>query len=93
MSTICTQITTAAETLLTMRAATSAAETLLTMRNAPVALQSGLRTPNDKELRRGLPSTFNVRDIVRPNGRKDKEFFSPTGQKFRSIKQAVISSS
>jgi len=78
MSTICTQITTAAETLMTMR-------------NAPKTPQSGIRTPNDKELQRGLPSTFRVRDIVRPNGRKDKEFFSPSGQKFRSIKQAVIS--
>lgn len=71
----------------------AAAETLISMNNVPNTVPDGLRHPSDAECKRGLPSTFFVRDIVRPNGRKDKEFFSPTGQKFRSIKRAVIGSS
>lgn len=68
------------------------ASTLEWMRNVTVELSPpalGLRRPTLKERGHGLPTSYWVKDIVRPNGRKDKEFFSQTGMKFRSIKQAV----
>ena len=65
----------------------AAAETLMSM---STSVPVGMRHPTEAECRRGLPVTFFVRDMVRPNGRKDKEFFSPSGQKFRSIKSAAI---
>jgi len=51
----------------------------------------GIRRPTFSEVQRGLPAHFWVKDIVRPNGRKDKKFFSPEGVSFRSMKQAAES--
>jgi len=50
-----------------------------------------IRRPTFSEVQRGLPAHFWVKDIVRPNGRKDKKFFSPKGVSFRSMKQAAKS--
>lgn len=54
-------------------------------------LVDGLRRASIKEVQRGLPAYFWVQDIVRPNGRKDKKFYSPEGVSFRSMKQAAAS--
>jgi len=49
---------------------------------------NGLRRPTFLEVQKGLPAYFWVQDIVRPNGRKDKKYFSPSGTYFRSMKAA-----
>ena len=51
----------------------------------------GLRRASFREVQRDLPAHFWVKDIVRPNGRKDKMFYSPDGVSFRSMKQAAAS--
>jgi hypothetical protein len=46
---------------------------------------SGLRRPTFSEVQKDLPGHYWVQDIVRPNGRKDKKYFSPEGKSFRSM--------
>ena len=45
----------------------------------------GLRRPTFSEVQKDLPAHYWVQDIVRPNGRKDKKYFSPEGKSFRSM--------
>ena len=45
----------------------------------------GYRRSIASEHARGIPMTFFVREISRPNGRVDKQYASPDGKKFRSI--------
>jgi len=66
------------------------AETLNILKDASIEM-SGLRLSNESERSRGLPASFLVREINRPSGRVDKEYFSPTGQKFRSLVGVVRS--
>lgn len=73
---------------------TNAASILVWMKNVVVAIdppRARLRRPTPHECARGLPNCFWVRDIVRSNGRRDKEFFSQHGVKFRSLKKAAQS--
>ena len=48
----------------------------------------GLRRPTFSEVQKDLPAHYWVQDIVRPNGRKDKKYFSPQGKSFRSMRTA-----
>lgn len=45
------------------------------------------RSPNAREIKTGIPCGFSVKETFRNNGRVDKEYFSPTGQRFRSMVQ------
>ena len=53
--------------------------------------QSPPKTPNPKAPKtpgktpKPVPDGFNVVEITRPNGRKDKEFVGPDGKRYRSI--------
>ena len=45
------------------------------------------RSPNAREIEKGIPCDFSVKEIFRSNGRVDREYFSSTGKRFRSIVQ------
>ena len=43
----------------------------------------------DEEIAKGVPLTFYVREMVRPSGRLEKEYYDPNGVKYRSIVQIM----
>ena len=47
----------------------------------------GFRQPTEKEIAKGVPPDFWVKECVRPSGRIDKEYYSSVGDKYRSIVQ------
>jgi hypothetical protein len=49
------------------------------------------RSPTTNEINKGIPRDFFVKETFRSGGRVDREYFSPTGQRFRSMVQVRTS--
>ena len=61
------------------------------MYSTPVVIKprSDCRTPTQEEIAKGVPLTFYVREMARPSGRLDKEYYDSNGVKYRSIAQIM----
>jgi len=64
-----------------------AAGVLMSLYTASEADTQGFRPPTQKEMAKGVPRDFWVKELTRPSGRIDKEFYSSMGHKYRSIVQ------
>lgn len=59
--------------------------------STPVVIKprSDCRPPTQEEIAKGVPLTFYVREMARPSGRLDKEYYDSNGVKYRSIAQIM----
>lgn len=64
-----------------------AAGVLMGIRTQTMPKTQGMRRPTAKEIAKGVPPDYWVKECARRSGRIDKEYYSPAGQKYRSILQ------
>jgi hypothetical protein len=74
-------------TLLTNVSTVASRSSTVASRSSTVAS----RSPTTNEINKGIPRDFFVKETFRSGGRVDREYFSPTGQRFRSMVQVRTS--